>query len=82
MVDNSLLDTALEAAAAAAVIVRARYRSPGLVKIKGYRDIVTEADVAAQEAAQAVIAARFPQQPILGEEARRAAWPRRASWRG
>jgi myo-inositol-1(or 4)-monophosphatase len=58
----------MSAAAAAATIVRARHRSPGPVKLKGHRDIVTEVDIAAQAAAQAVIAARFPQHAILGEE--------------
>ena len=63
-----MLETAIEAARAAGQIVMDMYHRPVQVRAKGFRDLVTEADVAAQEAIVNLIAARFPAHAILGEE--------------
>ena len=63
-----MLDTAIEAARAAGQIIMEKYRQPIKVHVKGFRDLVTEADVAAQEAIVSLIAARFPSHAILAEE--------------
>ncbi len=63
-----MLNTAIEAARAAGQIVMEKYRRPVEVCIKGFRDLVTEADVAAQEAIVGLIAARFPAHTFLAEE--------------
>jgi myo-inositol-1(or 4)-monophosphatase len=63
-----MLDTAIEAARAASKIIMEKYRQPIEVQVKGFRDLVTEADVAAQEAIVSLISARFPSHAILAEE--------------
>jgi myo-inositol-1(or 4)-monophosphatase len=64
----SELESALAAAHAAGAILRERWPAEREVRVKGYRDIVTEAD----EAAQAMIVERlkgdFPDHAILAEE--------------
>lgn len=65
---TALLETALEAAHAAGAVLLARLPQERTVTYKGQRDIVTDADVAAQAAIGAVIAARFPDHALLGEE--------------
>ena len=64
----SHLDVAVEAARAAARVAVDYWRTPLAITAKGYRDVVTEADFAAQDAAVRVIQSRFPAAAILGEE--------------
>lgn len=64
----SYLDVAAEAARAAARTALERYHKPLVITRKGFRDIVTEADFAAQDAAVKVIQSHFPGASILGEE--------------
>jgi myo-inositol-1(or 4)-monophosphatase len=64
----NLLDTAIEAARAAGQEIIRRWPQERDVHSKGFRDIVTDADLAAQEALIAIIRARFPQHGILSEE--------------
>jgi myo-inositol-1(or 4)-monophosphatase len=63
-----MLDTAVQAARTAGQIVMEKYHHPLQVRVKGFRDLVTEADVAAQEAIVSLLAARFPSHTILAEE--------------
>ena len=63
-----MLETAVQAARTAGQIVMEKYHRPLQVRVKGLRDLVTEADVAAQEAIVSLIAARFPSHAILAEE--------------
>jgi myo-inositol-1(or 4)-monophosphatase len=60
--------TAAEATRAAARVALDRFDKPLAITAKGFRDIVTEADFAAQDAAVAAIRWRFPDAAILGEE--------------
>jgi myo-inositol-1(or 4)-monophosphatase len=69
-VENDLLEIAREAASAAATELRPRFGS----HVRGVRakstptDLVSDADVAAEDAIRAVLAARRPGDAILGEE--------------
>jgi myo-inositol-1(or 4)-monophosphatase len=62
------LTAAIEAARAAARVALEAFRKPLAVRSKGFRDVVTEADFAAQDAAVARIRSQFPDAAILGEE--------------
>jgi histidinol-phosphatase len=62
------LATALEAARAAAGVVRRYYRSNLAVTIKADKSPVTEADVETEKAIRGIIAARFPDHGFYGEE--------------
>jgi fructose-1,6-bisphosphatase/inositol monophosphatase family enzyme len=64
------LDTALEAAHVAGALLRRKFRQTRDIRYKGPRDIVTDADEAAQAAIRDLIAARFPRHAFLGEEGR------------
>lgn len=64
----NLMDTAIEAARAAGQEIVRRLPQERDVHSKGFRDIVTDADLAAQEALTAVIQSRFPHHGILSEE--------------
>lgn len=64
----NLLDTAVEAARAAGQEIVRRLPQERDVHSKGFRDIVTDADLAAQEALAAIIRSRFPHHGILSEE--------------
>ena len=64
----SLLDTAIEAARAAGQEIVKRLPQERDVRSKGFRDIVTDADLAAQAALVSVIRSRFPQHAIFSEE--------------
>lgn len=68
--ESALLDVALEAADAAAAELSARFGDGGQgVRSKsGPTDLVSDADVAAEEAIRAVLARRRPGDRILGEE--------------
>lgn len=63
-----MLDTAIKAARAAGQIIMEKYRHTVEVRVKGFRDLVTEADVAAQETIVSLIRGRFPGHAILAEE--------------
>ena len=62
------LQAALDAAQAAAEVIRGLYRQNLAVTLKADRSPVTEADVRAEEAIRAVLAARFPGYGFYGEE--------------
>ena len=62
------LDTALEAARAAATVVRRYYQSNVAVSIKADKTPVTEADVEAEKVIRGIIEARFPDHGFYGEE--------------
>jgi myo-inositol-1(or 4)-monophosphatase len=77
-----MLQTAIRAARAAGAVLAERYRRPHRVTVKGLRDILTEADLAAEEAALGVIRAECPQGLIMSEESH-ADWvtdPERPVW--
>src|SRR5207249_9219468 len=57
-----------EAARAAGVVALQGFRGPLEVRSKGGKDIVTQYDTAAEEAALSVIRRRFPGHAILAEE--------------
>jgi histidinol-phosphatase len=62
------LATALEAARAAAEVVRRYYRSNLAITIKADKSPVTEADVEAEKVIRGIITARFPDHGFYGEE--------------
>jgi histidinol-phosphatase len=62
------LQAALDAAEAAAEVIRRLYRQNIAVTLKADRSPVTEADVRSEEAIRAVLAARFPGYGFYGEE--------------
>jgi myo-inositol-1(or 4)-monophosphatase len=64
----NLLDTAIEAARAAGQEIVKRLPEERVAHSKGLRDIVTDADLAAQEALASIIHSRFPGHGILSEE--------------
>lgn len=68
MAESIFLETATQAVRAAARVALDRFGMPQTITRKGFRDIVTESDVAAQTAAVTAIRARFPDAAILGEE--------------
>ena len=65
-----LLQAALDAATAAGVLLRREFTHTRTVTSKGWRDIVTDADFAAQRTIMDLIASRFPDHAILSEEGR------------
>lgn len=66
---DALLATALEAAWQAGKVLLAHAGEQHVIAAKGYRDDVTEADAAAEQAVLAVLRAAFPEHAILSEEA-------------
>jgi myo-inositol-1(or 4)-monophosphatase len=69
MTDAELLDVAVDAARAAAVELRLRFgRTEGVRTKSTPTDLVSDADVAAESAIRAVLAALRPEDAILGEE--------------
>jgi myo-inositol-1(or 4)-monophosphatase len=64
-----MLQTAIEAAQRAGQLIAERYPAGCNVTVKGYRDIVTEVDTAAEAAILNLIRERFPDHAILSEEA-------------
>ena len=62
------LDTALDAAEAAATIIRSMYQRNLTVQTKADATPVTEADVKAEEAIRAILSERFPTYGFYGEE--------------
>lgn len=65
---NELLETAESAATAAGRLVRELISKPLQLKSKGFRDIVTNADISAQKRVTDIIRARFPEHGFLTEE--------------
>jgi len=63
-----MLQTAILAAREAGSILLDNLKKPRQTKVKGLRDIVTDADVKAQRAIIEIIQARFPNHDILAEE--------------
>ena len=68
MPHSPFLATALEAARAAADVVRRYYQSNLAVTIKADKSPVTEADVETEKTIRGIIAARFPEHGFYGEE--------------
>jgi myo-inositol-1(or 4)-monophosphatase len=64
-----MLQTAVEAAERAGQIIVERYSDERDIAFKGRRDIVTDADTAAEASVLDMIRARFPDHVILSEEA-------------
>ena len=62
------LQAALDAAQAAAAVIRSLYQRNLRVDVKADKSPVTEADVRAEEAIRAVLAPRFPGWGFFGEE--------------
>ena len=62
------LQSALEAALAAGDVLRRKFPQAREVQSKGWRDIVTDADLAAQEAITDSLVPRFPDYAMLSEE--------------
>lgn len=76
MAPNPLyLATAVEGALAAGRIHRQYFRQPLTIHKKGVVDLVTAADLAAEAHFTALIARRFPDHRVIGEEAGRPATP-------
>ena len=73
MPHSPFLATALEAARAAADVVRHYYQSNVAVTIKADKTPVTEADVETEKAIRSILAARFPEHGFFGEETGRSA---------
>ncbi len=68
MTPSPELAAALEAAEAAARVIRELYAKNLAVRVKADRSPVTEADVRAEQAIRSVLAARFPGHAFYGEE--------------
>jgi myo-inositol-1(or 4)-monophosphatase len=64
-----VLQTAIEAAHRAGKVIAERYPAERRVTFKGYRDIVTEVDTAAESIVIDLIGERFPDHALLSEEA-------------
>ena len=63
-----MLAAALDAAQAAGQLICRMWRQPREVRSKGFRDVVTDADIAAQKLITDMIQARFPDHGFLTEE--------------
>jgi len=63
-----MLQTAVEAAQRAGRAIAERYPNGCSVTVKGYRDLVTDADIAAEAIILDLIRARFPDHTIVSEE--------------
>ena len=66
--DPRLLATAVEAVQTAGAIQMAHFGGPMRVDKKGAIDLVTEVDVAVERMFRALVAERFPDHAVLGEE--------------
>lgn len=75
-----LLEIALEAAHQAGAVLRERLGGDHEIERKGYRDVVTAADRAAEETVLSVIETHFPDHAILAEEGGAAAGPAPYTW--
>ena len=74
------MDAALEAAEAAARVIRETYQKNLAVTVKSDKSPVTEADVRTEEAIRSVLAARFPEYGFYGEETGRDDRPGAPVW--
>ncbi|MBS0380439.1 MAG: inositol-phosphate phosphatase [Proteobacteria bacterium] len=74
------LEAALEAARAAAAVIRPLYRQDLAVRVKADRSPVTEADERAEEVIRAHLAQRFPGHGFYGEEGGRSGMERESVW--
>lgn len=63
-----MLQTAINATQRAGRMIAERYPRERTLTIKGYRDLVTDADIAAEEIILELIQARFPDHAIVSEE--------------
>lgn len=72
-INTSILHTAIEAAQRAGRIIAERYPTERNAYFKGYRDLVTETDVAAQRAILDLVSERFPAHANLSEESEESA---------
>lgn len=63
-----MLNIAIEAAREAGCVLIEKLNEPRVIRVKGKRDIVTDADLAAQEAILRIIKACHPDHDILSEE--------------
>ncbi|HZQ36966.1 MAG TPA: inositol monophosphatase family protein [Dehalococcoidia bacterium] len=78
---QELLDAAVVAARAGAEVLRAAFGSARAVAIKSdRRDLVTQADLAAERAILALLAERWPQFGLLAEESGRTRTGERGLW--
>jgi len=79
---GELVRSAAAAALAAGRIIRGLYEKPHLIRHKGEIDLVTEADVAAEQLIFAILGQRHPGVAIIGEEASqgRAGRPAGPAW--
>ncbi len=68
MVSDNIIAAAEDFADAAGAVIRPLFRSALLVEAKGDASPVTRADREAEEAIRALIAARFPEHGVIGEE--------------
>ncbi len=64
-----MLQTAIEAARRAGLVIIEHYPEVRTVKVKGFRDLVTDADMAAEEVILDLIQAHFPDHAVVSEEA-------------
>jgi myo-inositol-1(or 4)-monophosphatase len=64
-----MLQTAIEAARRAGRNILERYLGNSKLTVKGYRNLVTDADIAAEKIIIDLIRERFPDHAILSEEA-------------
>lgn len=67
--DGVMLQTAVEAAQRAGQVIVEHYPGERTVAVKGFRDPVTDVDIAAEEVILDLIQARFPDHAIVSEEA-------------
>jgi histidinol-phosphatase len=80
MSHSTFLATALEAARAAAEVVRRYYQSNLAVTIKADKTPVTEADVETEKVIRAILTARFPDHGFYGEETGKSALDAEYLW--
>jgi histidinol-phosphatase len=80
MTHSPFLATALEAAHAAAEVVRRYYQSNLAVTIKADKTPVTEADVETEKVIRAILTARFPDHGFYGEETGKSALDAEYLW--
>lgn len=66
--DEKLLETARRAARRAGEIQRERFGDPGVVRSKHPMELVTDVDVACEEAIQSIVHDAYPDHAFLGEE--------------
>ena len=64
-----MLQTAVEAARRAGEVIVEHYPEGRTITVKGFRDLVTDADMAAEKVILDLIRARFPEHAVVSEEA-------------